>query len=884
MAATYWERLIRPPFLGGLIVCALALISTSTNAETSDTASVRPIVSASAAIPGYCVTTHEHGKLYLSLSNFGRFSIGKEDPTFDCFTRKRLIDCRYPKGDGTMYLYVGGLWFGGVVGRDTLVSCGVEQNSFARELNPDFYPAGWPDKRSTLGATEEDILHARSEQDLVMVYTDTLVSGNPYPSFDNVSNRSHRPLGIEVRQESYVWSYGYADDFILFNLKITNISEHPIDDLYVGVFMDPDIHVWKPDMSPSMGSGSAYKSKADTDDEIGFMLSYPATYYDYCDFEDTIRMAWAADMDGDWTAGYVGNQYVGKMYAPNVTGIRFLRPPRENENFSFNWWAPNYNSIYDYGPQTREKFRNVGYGYGQPIGDRNKYFLMSNGEVDFSQPLTGRINIADPIWMPPSPSLAIPISKGAEGCYLMSLGPYDLDSWEQVEVPFAFIGGESLHVDPNNALITMRFGRYYPEWYLYWLNFAPMAANAAWAARIYDNPGIDTDEDGYAGKVRVCVMDSAFVDSQWVHTVVDSIYYEGDGVPDWKAETPPPSPVTWLTPTVGGVKVRFNGYKSETTRDFVSSLIDFEGYRVYVGRDDREASLALAASYDHHNYDIFMYNTKKKPKPGYELYGIPVTIRDIRCRFSSAEEPCADSSIHPDDHGLTNPYRSARYPDSVMYFAPHDNNVSRLGTDTPIRKRFPNEPRPDAALSVTPEMLTDDGQLKYYEYECEIPGLLPTVPYFVSVTAFDFGSPKVGLAPLESSKMINLESAYAASSADQLSDQLPPVYIYPNPYRVDDNYRLNGYEGRGHYERINDRVRAIHFVNVPAKCTIRIHSLDGDLVRELHHDVDPSDPKCHHATWDMISRNVQMIVSGLYYWSVEDERGEVQIGKLVVIM
>jgi hypothetical protein len=34
----------------------------------------------------------------------------------------------------------------------------------------------------------------------------------------------------------------------------------------------------------------------------------------------------------------------------------------------------------------------------------------------------------------------------------------------------------------------------------------------------------------------------------------------------------------------------------------------------------------------------------------------------------------------------------------------------------------------------------------------------------------------------------------------------------------------------------------------------------------------------------MISRNVQMIVPGLYYWSVEDENGSTQIGTLVVIM
>jgi hypothetical protein len=225
-----------------------------------------------------------------------------------------------------------------------------------------------------------------------------------------------------------------------------------------------------------------------------------------------------------------------------------------------------------------------------------------------------------------------------------------------------------------------------------------------------------------------------------------------------------------------------------------------------------------------------------------------------------------------------------RYLDSILYFLPHDNNVSRLGIDTPIRKRFPNAIKPDAEHPVTPDMLTDDGYLKFYEYECEITGLLPTVPYYLSVTAFDYGSPKVGLQPLESARLLGLKSAYPASTEDQLDGTLPPVYVYPNPYRVDDNYRQGGWEGRGQYDRINDRVRAINFVNVPAKCIIRIHTLDGDLVRELHHDVDPSDPKANHATWDMINRNVQMIVSGLYYWSVEEENGKVQIGTFVVLM
>jgi hypothetical protein len=152
----------------------------------------------------------------------------------------------------------------------------------------------------------------------------------------------------------------------------------------------------------------------------------------------------------------------------------------------------------------------------------------------------------------------------------------------------------------------------------------------------------------------------------------------------------------------------------------------------------------------------------------------------------------------------------------------------------------------------------------------------------VNVTAFDFGSPKVNLPALESSKTLGMQSTFPYADREQLDSTLPPVYIYPNPYRFDANYRENGFEGRNS-SRIDERERRVHFVNVPAKCTIRIHTLDGDLVRELRHDEDPSDPNSHHATWDLINRNVQAIVSGLYYWTVESTDGSVQIGKLVVI-
>jgi hypothetical protein len=110
--------------------------------------------------------------------------------------------------------------------------------------------------------------------------------------------------------------------------------------------------------------------------------------------------------------------------------------------------------------------------------------------------------------------------------------------------------------------------------------------------------------------------------------------------------------------------------------------------------------------------------------------------------------------------------------------------------------------------------------------------------------------------------------------------------VYPNPYRLDGGYATGGFEGTTLAERsqISDRNRRIHFYNLAPKCTIRIYTLDGDLVREINHDLPAGDPLSNHDTWDLITRNTQLVVSGLYYWTVEAEGGNVQVGKLVVIM
>jgi hypothetical protein len=161
--------------------------------------------------------------------------------------------------------------------------------------------------------------------------------------------------------------------------------------------------------------------------------------------------------------------------------------------------------------------------------------------------------------------------------------------------------------------------------------------------------------------------------------------------------------------------------------------------------------------------------------------------------------------------------------------------------------------------------------------------LLPTVPYYVNVTAFDFGSPKAGITPFENDRSLGLKAAFPLGSRDDAEPGEGQVYVYPNPYRVDANYRDLGYEGRSEDDRWDERVRSIWFANLPPKCTISIYTIDGDRVRSLRHDMDPADPMHKRHRWSLINRNQQIVQSGLYYWTVETDDGQIQMGKLVII-
>ena len=843
-------------------------------------------------LPTACVSAHDVGKIVLGVSNKGYFGNRVVGLYYDCLLgSKHLHGSEYPAGSGINYVLYGSIWFGGIVGSDTLVTEGFYGGFFepARhdhppysELNPDDLGANGIEKKSSIRGSTHYAEDAVSEQDLIAVYTDTFViKENPADGHEGVIDfldfRLHRPLFIEVTQRSYAWSLSYAEDIVLFDLSIKNIGEQPIRSFAIGLH-----HAVVAGYLPAGPGARAI------DEMTGFVRHFRAE--SECEFLDTFNLMWMADNDGDPINGNfteVPLPDTGGVLTKSVRdvlGVSFISLPNERE-VNFNWWT----FLPDIGPTMRGNFRDFKTeGWGGPKGDRSKYFQMRNGEVDYETAHAKKITPYNLNWIYPDQTWAADVADGAWGLLnLLSFSDGSIAPGGSFKVTFAVTMGENFHATPDNLKNLPDD----PDTYYANLDFSDLIKNAQWARWIYDNPGIDTDNDGYAGEFRVCVFDSVLDNnSNWIATVAETTWYKGDGVPDWRPALPPPAPKMWLTPTFKGINIRFNGQESETTPDIFTKLLDFEGYKIYIARDDRETSYSLLASYDIENYDKFVWNYEKQPEAGWELLNFPMTLEEIRCAYGSTSlstgaTACDDSLFDFLKFRPSFPYSPANFPESLFYFVKHEHNVSEFGVTTSITKRFPNSPDPRGkpADSITADFYTDDGYLKFFEYEFTIENIIPTVAYYVSVTAMDFGWPKSGLEPLETSITENAQQVYArivdpAVGADSLQ-----IVVYPNPYRIDGNYRARGFEGLNQDDRWSERLRRIHFANIPTKCTISIFSLDGDLIREIRHDKDPGDPTSRHAEWGLISRNGLRVVSGLYYWVVESD-SRTEMGKLVIIM
>lgn len=459
---------------------------------------------------------HDQGKMWMNITNYGYF--GNEGPGQDgtlrnpCPPRNWAPQCEFPGGSGQQYLYRAALWVGSLIveeGYETKrVSVGFDGWFDVKEMYPGASSSDGIRERSTrpgysncLGVLVSDS-SAVSDQDFIATYSDTLK--DPFWVAPDNDGTLHRPLGVKITQTTYSFTQAFAEDFILIDYEFENIAANFLKNLYIGLYVDSDV-------------GPGYENLHHTDDICGFRQFASERMPDGRVMQVPIDIAYIADNDGR-SPGVIS----GPFNCPHVSGTRVIRGPNPRLETSFNWWISNGDVSLDYGPSwqshcagsdTTMRWTKL---YGTPVGDEQKYQVLSDGEFDFDQVMVDRVTevppqvVTDPItrqthtedWCNEDPSPNAPdIQNGYDTRYLISWGPlgvrdyqdqsgrwiYRLNPGEKFNMTLAYVAGENFHdinhPQPTDQVIDSSL-----------FNFSDLELNARWAKDVYDNRMIDTPQ------------------------------------------------------------------------------------------------------------------------------------------------------------------------------------------------------------------------------------------------------------------------------------------------------------------------------------------------------------------------------------------------------
>ena len=370
-------------------------------------------------LPDVQVGVHHDSNIEFTVTNFvilGSMGGSYIDPE----TGFPAPGAEFPAGSDIEYLFVGALWIGAVIDTvdengnpvlDTLVSVGNDGWWNIAEL--------WPPPEGEESFWEDQVI---GDEEFFAIYSDT--STDPrYMLPDPTDNRPHIPLGLKITQNSIGWSSEGMDQLFIINYVLENIGGRSLHDAWIAIYYDGDVF------------HASENIQGVQDDLCGFIQ------------HGNYGIGWIADNDGQPEDGGFTS-----ISPRGATGIIPLGASQPGLQTSFNWWISNVNTEYDWGPQLQSNFDIWGVfpcgGRGTPCGDKAKYQIMSNGEHDYGQ-IWSALDHTGEGWIPGVPN-AENIADGYDTRFLISFGPLEIAPGAVETVTVALIGGNNIHVDPDN--------------------------------------------------------------------------------------------------------------------------------------------------------------------------------------------------------------------------------------------------------------------------------------------------------------------------------------------------------------------------------------------------------------------------------------------------
>ena len=173
---------------------------------------------------------------------------------------------------------------------------------------------------------------------------------------------------------------------------------------------------------------------------------------------------------------------------------------------------------------------------------------------------------------------------------------------------------------------------------------------------------------------------------------------------------------------------------------------------------------------------------------------------------------------------------------------------SFIGPYTKIKSRI----RPGSELDVTRYYDSAQGKWIYEDKSIQL-----GVGYFYAIISAD----KDG-----NQSWFTNRNEIAVKASSLPAENTLEVRVFPNPFR-----EVSGFPA-------TQDANSIVWTNLPAICTVRIYTANGELIRTLRHDNALSGEEI----WDQLTEARQRSAPGIYFWTVESSVGNAQ-GSLIII-
>ncbi|MBL7095905.1 hypothetical protein ISS22_18315 [candidate division KSB1 bacterium] len=529
---------------------------------------------------------HDAGNLGLTVTNYGLLGQGWSSALQEQPSCQYKYHSRREKERVEHFSYAG-LWIGGIGGMNgehqTLVSTAIVDGVFQYgeagfEFTNTADEGDTVKERSSIVTSPFFDPKAISHQDFICNFTDrnTNVPGT------DIELIGHTPLGINVHFESYAWNYSYADAFVILNYTITNISSYPIEEVYVGIWVDCSV--------ANMNYTNIYEPGG------GF------SWYDNLDgFDKDYNMGYQYDVDGD------------NGFAESYFGLRALGASVPGETFQVHYDQWQWSTAADaqfpeyFMPSTdEERYEKLSTTPAAGFPDQQASWLLT-----LSMGSLGNLAPGDTV----NAVFAIVCGFWGEGSSDSPQRRRNLrlnSDWAQTAYNGEDVDGDG-KLDPNedlngNGILDPGEDDYHAEF--------DLNGNGSWdpGEQIFgDGDGnLDIDEDIYDNFQR-------------------SISAHNGNIDRYILPSPPPSPNLLVLPGDGKVTIYWDNLP-ELYEDPITREIDFEGYRIYsspkTAASEEEAT--LLAQFD--LVDNLGYDT------GFRIIEHDTTINDKQYHYRFVNE------------------------------------------------------------------------------------------------------------------------------------------------------------------------------------------------------------------------------------------------------